>query len=212
MTECLTRLPKAVQQLHIRAQLSVYLQRRTRVTADSTSVAVSPHPTPQLFAFYYLSFVDTCIFIMAKYQNKSQSHNKFSEMRGILFWKGDVSVSNIKVLLICVLLSGLNDGGAEPLHQDEPSSGIAAAVDGRCPGHRLPAADDHGHARSGGLVPLSTTRERPPCAQRHLHTRPEHQLHWLLPLRYDIRASVLFVWLLLFMFRVAHSSIQSSWW
>lgn len=28
MTECLTRLPKVVQQLHIRAQLSVYLQRR----------------------------------------------------------------------------------------------------------------------------------------------------------------------------------------
>lgn len=74
MTECVTRLPKVVQQLHVRAQLSVYLQRRLWNPCHCRlrqSGGITP-PYSLLFAFYYLSFVDTCIVIMAKYQNKSQ--------------------------------------------------------------------------------------------------------------------------------------------
>lgn len=87
---------------------------------------------------------------------------------------------------LCVL-SRLDDGGAEPVHQDQPGAGVGAAVGRRRAGHRLPAAAHHGHAGSGGLVPVPVLAagERPAGAQRQLHPRPAHRLHRLLAVRYD---------------------------
>lgn len=82
-----------------------------------------------------------------------------------------------------VLLSGPDDGGTEPLHQDQSSSGLRAPVGRRRPGHHLPAAAHHGHAQSGGVVPLPPARERPPRAQCHLHTSTAYHLRRLLAVR-----------------------------
>lgn len=95
----------------------------------------------------------------------------------------EFNVLYIYLFCVPVLLSGSDDGGTEPLHQDQPGSGFRAPVSRRRPGHHLPAAAHRGHARPGGLVPLSTERERPPRAERHIYARPAHQLHRLLPLR-----------------------------
>lgn len=87
------------------------------------------------------------------------------------------------MLFLPLVLSGSDDGRTEPVHKDQSGSGVGAPVGRRRAGHHLPAAAHHGHAQSGDLVPLSAARERSSRAERHLHTRPAHQLHRLLPLR-----------------------------
>lgn len=79
-----------------------------------------------------------------------------------------------------------DDGGAEPLHQDQPGAGVRAPIGRRRPRDRLPAAAHHGHAGSGGLVPIQAERERPAGPQRGVHARTAHQLHRLLSVRYDM--------------------------
>lgn len=82
-----------------------------------------------------------------------------------------------------VLLSGPDDGGVEPLHQDQSSSGLGAPVGRRRAGHHLPAAAHHGHAQPGGVVPLPAAGERPPRAQCHLHAGAAHHVCRLLAVR-----------------------------
>lgn len=84
-----------------------------------------------------------------------------------------------------VLLSGPDDGGTEPLHQDQPSACLRAPVGWRRPGHHLLAAAHHGHAQSGGVVPLPAARERPSCAQRHLYASAAHHFCRLLAVRWE---------------------------
>lgn len=92
--------------------------------------------------------------------------------------------ADVKCLWTCSLfLSRSDDGGAEPLHEDQPGAGVRAPVDQHRPGHHLPAAAHRDHARPGGLVPLPAEREGPSRAQRHLHPGPAHQLHRLLAVR-----------------------------
>lgn len=83
---------------------------------------------------------------------------------------------NVKLKLFPLFHSGPDDGGVEPLHQDQPGAGVRAPIGWRRPRHCLPAAAYHGHASAGGVVSLPAERERPACSQRHLHARPAHQL------------------------------------
>lgn len=86
-------------------------------------------------------------------------------------------------MTLSFFLSCSDDGGIEPIHQDKSSSGVRASVSRRRLGDNFSAAAHHGHARSGGLVPLSTEREGPSRAKCHLHARPAHQLNRLLSVR-----------------------------
>ena len=71
-----------------------------------------------------------------------------------------------------------HDGGAESLHQDQPSAGCRAALCGRCHGHRPPVVPHRGAAGTVCLAPEAAEREGPgPGSPRLLHARHEDDQH-----------------------------------
>lgn len=60
----------------------------------------------------------------------------------------------------CFLCSSFDDGGAEPVHQDQPSAGLGAAVCGRCHGNYLSTSHHYGHAQPVCVVQAAAEGQR----------------------------------------------------